>query len=193
MAGSNRSGVLKRPQESIPTGTIGAISVTTTLYLAVIWLFGCTMANDLLKEEKLVVTLVAWPHRSFVAIGIVMSCLGAALQSLTGAPRLLSAIALDGTLPILNGFAARGSDEPRRAVWLTWFIASLPCLAGNLDYVTPIVTMFFLLMYATVNAACFLLAMLHAPGFRPRFRYFNWLTALVGCVWCITLMLIIQW
>ena len=147
-----------------------------------------------------------------------MSCIGAALQSLTGAPRLLAAIAADGVLPALEvprffsparatNWVDRSatsacaqflkpltpSAEPTRAVVLTCIIAALPCLAGNLDLITPIITMFFLFMYATVNFACFVLAALSAPGFRPTWKYFSWLTALLGFVWCVTLMFLISW
>eukprot|EP01059_Diplonema_ambulator_P036315 TRINITY_DN9010_c0_g1_i2.p1 TRINITY_DN9010_c0_g1~~TRINITY_DN9010_c0_g1_i2.p1 ORF type:complete len:967 (+),score=314.34 TRINITY_DN9010_c0_g1_i2:51-2951(+) len=192
MAGSNRSGVLMDAKKSIPTGTLSAIIVTTIIYLTVLWLYGCTLSDRTLKENKLVVTLAAWPHKVVVNLGIIMSCVGAGLQSLTGAPRLLSAIALDGTMPILAPFAASGASEPTKAVWLTWFIASLPCLAGNLDAITPIITMFFLLMYATVNLSCFLMTVLRAPGWRPTWKYFSWATALFGFLLCLTLMLLID-
>ena len=192
MAGSNRSGVLQDAKKSIPTGTIWAIIVTSTIYLSVIWLYGMSLSNKLLKEEFLVVTLVAFPHRVVVNLGIIMSCVGAGLQCMTGAPRLLSAIALDGTMPILSPFGAPGSQEPTKAVLLTWIIASLPCLAGNLNFITPIITMFFLMMYATVNFSCFLLTLLRAPGWRPTFRYFSWHTALFGFLLCIILMVLIS-
>eukprot|EP01064_Diplonema_japonicum_P032867 TRINITY_DN6300_c0_g1_i1.p1 TRINITY_DN6300_c0_g1~~TRINITY_DN6300_c0_g1_i1.p1 ORF type:complete len:989 (+),score=223.84 TRINITY_DN6300_c0_g1_i1:64-3030(+) len=190
MAGSNRSGVLLDAKKSIPVGTLSAIAVTTVIYLVVVWLYGCVLSNKTLMDNKLIVTLAAWPHKVVVNMGIIMSCVGAGLQCLTGAPRLLSAIALDGTMPILAPFASNG--EPTKAVWLTCFIAALPCLAGNLDAITPIITMFFLLMYATVNFSCFLLTVLRAPGWRPTWRYFSWHTAIFGFLLCLTLMLLID-
>ena len=113
MAGSNRSGVLATPSKSIPLGTLAAIALTTFLYVVVVWLYGLVVAHDVLIEEKLVVALVAWPSPIIVKLGIIMSCVGAALQSLTGAPRLLAAIASDGALPVLSAFAPP-SDAPKQ-------------------------------------------------------------------------------
>jgi len=104
MAGSNRSGVLATPSQSIPIGTLTAICVTTFLYLVVVWLFGLAINRNIMYDEQLVVALVAWPSVPLVKAGIVCSTIGAALQSLTGAPRLLFAIASDGTLPFLTRF-----------------------------------------------------------------------------------------
>ncbi|EGB07220.1 hypothetical protein AURANDRAFT_53926, partial [Aureococcus anophagefferens] len=192
MAGSNRSGVLATPSKSIPLGTLAAIALTTFLYVVVVWLYGLVVAHDVLIEEKLVVALVAWPSPIIVKLGIIMSCVGAALQSLTGAPRLLAAIASDGALPVLAAFAPP-VDAGWPALALTWFVASIPCLAGELNAITPIVTMFFLLMYATVNLSCFCLAYLKSPGFRPTWRYFHWSSALLGFFWCVGLMFTISW
>jgi len=69
----------------------------------------------------------------------------------------------------------------------------VPTLAGNLDHITPIVTMSYLLMYAGINLSCFLLGFLKSPGFRPTFRYFHWSISLIGCVWCLGLAIIISW
>eukprot|EP01060_Flectonema_neradi_P017221 TRINITY_DN2407_c1_g1_i1.p1 TRINITY_DN2407_c1_g1~~TRINITY_DN2407_c1_g1_i1.p1 ORF type:complete len:1017 (+),score=163.51 TRINITY_DN2407_c1_g1_i1:53-3103(+) len=193
MAGSNRSGVLKDARKSIPVGTLSAILITTCIYVVVVLLFGNTISNAILLEHKLVVTLVAWPHKTIVNVGIIMSCVGAGLQCLAGAPRLLSAIALDGTMPILSRFAAEGSKEPTKAVWLTWIIASLPCLAKNLTLITPVITMFFLVMYATVNFSCFTLTVLKTPGWRPTWRYYSWASALFGFILCLTLMILIDY
>ena len=122
-----------------------------------------------------------------------MSCVGAGLQSMCGAPRLLAAIAEDDSIPFLRPFAPpTPSSEPSRALWLTWAIASLPVLAGNLDFITPIITLFFLLMYAGVNFSCFVLSILKAPGFRPSFKYFHWSASLLGAIWCVGLGLVIS-
>jgi len=193
MAGSNRSAVLANPGRSIPTGTIGAITCTTCIYIFVVWLFGTSLSRETLINDKLIVTAVAYPHKLIVNVGIIMSCVGAGLQSMCGAPRLLAAIAEDDSIPFLRPFAPpTPSSEPSRALWLTWFIASLPVLAGNLDFITPIITLFFLLMYAGVNFSCFVLSILKAPGFRPSFKYYHWSTSLLGSLWCIGLGLVIS-
>ena len=194
MAGSNRSAVLANPGVAIPVGTIRAISVTTVMYISVIWLFGTSLSNEALMADKLIVTAVAYPHNLIVKMGIIMSCIGAGLQCMAGAPRLLAAIAADDCITFLRPFAPKNKDdEPVKAIWLTWFIASLPVLAGNLDFITPIITLFFLLMYAGVNLSCFVLSILRAPGFRPSFKYYHWSISLFGFFWCLGLGLVISW
>lgn len=193
MAGSNRSGVLADPGRSIPKGTLSAIGTTTLLYLITVWVFGLTVANETLKTNKLVASSIAWPHPYVVAIGIIMSCVGAGLQSLAGAPQLLKSIANDGHIPFLRVFGTKHpDDEPRRAVMFTTGLAATVCLAGNLDYITPIITMFFLSMYGSINLACFLSGVLKSPSFRPTWRYFHWSTALLGFLVCAVMMFVIS-
>ena len=192
MAGSNRSGVLLNPSKDIPIGTVGAILTTTMIYLVVVYLMGSILSNEYLKDDKLAFASIAWPP-VLVNIGIVLSSVGAGMQSLTGAPRLLAAIANDGAIPFLNTFACPGDRNPSKAIWMTYIVASLPCLAGNLDYITPLVTLFFLVMYTSVNGSAFLLSFLKSPGFRPTWKYFSWWTALLGTVWCFILMILISW
>ena len=56
-----------------------------------------------------------------------------------------------------------------------------------------VVTMFFLLMYGSVNLSCFVLTILKSPGFRPQWIYYSWHTALLGLLFCVALMVIISW
>jgi len=193
MAGSNRSGVLRSPGQSIPRGTLGAITTTTSLYIITVWLFGLSVANSTLMENKLVASYIAWPHQYVVGVGIIMSCVGAGLQSLAGAPQLLKSIANDGHIPFLKIFGTEHpEDEPRRAVVFTTSIAAVCCFAGNLDYITPIITMFFLSMYGAINLACFLSGFLESPSFRPTWKYFHWSTALFGFLVCTVIMFVIS-
>ena len=93
----------------------------------------------------------AWPSGWIVFIGAMLSCVGAGLQSLIGAPRLLRAIAQDDLMPFLKPFAKSSEKgEPVRALLLTVLIAECGVLIASLDLVAPIITMFFL-MYATAN------------------------------------------
>ena len=218
MAGTNRSAKLATPNKSIPIGTIGAIGVTTVLYILQVWLLGSVVSNEVLIYNKLVLTTVAFPSRIVAKIGMATSCIGAALQCMAGAPQLLGAIAADDAIPFLKfltkkkrkrsdiknqsrttrtvgsdagsllGIAGLGQsttfddtmsvaseksedieyENSKRAVWFTWAIASLGTLLGNIDHITPILTMFYLLMYGGINLCCFLLAWVDSPGFRPQ-------------------------
>jgi amino acid transporter len=150
MAGSNRSGDLANAQSSIPRGTIAAVLVTSALYLVSALLFGAVAERDALKADPLLSTTISL-NDWLVRVGIVLSSLGAGLQSLTGAPRLLQAIANDNLMPALKFF--QGSGEPRRPLIATFMISFGCIMLGNINAVAPLITMFFLLCYTAVNAA----------------------------------------
>ncbi|XP_025993316.1 solute carrier family 12 member 4 isoform X2 [Solenopsis invicta] len=201
MAGSNRSGDLADAQKSIPIGTICAILTTSTVYLSSVLLFAGTVDNLLLRDKfgqsiggKLVVANMAWPNQWVILIGSFLSTLGAGLQSLTGAPRLLQAIAKDGIIPFLTPFAVSSSrGEPTRALLLTVMICQCGILLGNVDYLAPLLSMFFLMCYGFVNLACALQTLLRTPNWRPRFKYYHWSLSVIGLSLCIAVMFMTSW
>ncbi|XP_066379665.1 cation-chloride cotransporter 2-like isoform X1 [Miscanthus floridulus] len=193
MAGSNRSASLKDTQRSIPVGTLSATLSTTLMYLLSVFLFGALATREELLTDRLLAAAIAWPGPAVIYIGIILSTLGAALQSLTGAPRLLAAIANDDILPILNCFKAYEGSEPHVATLFTSFICIACVVIGNLDLITPTITMFFLLCYAGVNLSCFLLDLLDAPSWRPRWKIHHWVLSLIGASQCIVIMFMISW
>ena len=201
MAGSNRSGDLADAQKSIPIGTICAILTTSTVYLSTVLLFAGTVDNLLLRDKfgqsiggKLVVANIAWPNQWVILIGSFLSTLGAGLQSLTGAPRLLQAIAKDGIIPFLEPFAKSSSrGEPVRALLLTILICQCGILLGNVDLLAPLLSMFFLMCYGFVNLACALQTLLRTPNWRPRFKYYHWSLSFIGLALCIAIMFMTSW
>uniref|UniRef100_A0A0E0ATY4 Cation chloride cotransporter n=1 Tax=Oryza glumipatula TaxID=40148 RepID=A0A0E0ATY4_9ORYZ len=193
MAGSNRSASLKDTQRSIPIGTLSATLTTTAMYLFSVLLFGALATREELLTDRLLTATVAWPAPAVIYIGIILSTLGAALQSLTGAPRLLAAIANDDILPVLNYFKVSEGAEPHSATLFTAFICICCVVIGNLDLITPTITMFFLLCYAGVNLSCFLLDLLDAPSWRPRWKFHHWSLSLVGALLCVVIMFLISW
>uniref|UniRef100_A0A8C0I0N5 Solute carrier family 12 member 7 n=1 Tax=Balaenoptera musculus TaxID=9771 RepID=A0A8C0I0N5_BALMU len=182
MAGSNRSGDLKDAQKSIPTGTILAIVTTSFIYLSCIVLFGACIEGVILRDKfgealrgNLVIGMLAWPSPWVIVIGSFFSTCGAGLQSLTGAPRLLQAIARDGIVPFLQVFGhGKANGEPTWALLLTALICETGILIASLDGVAPILSMFFLMCYMFVNLACALQTLLRTPNWRPRFKYYHW-------------------
>ncbi|KAK4491562.1 hypothetical protein RD792_002314 [Penstemon davidsonii] len=193
MAGSNRSASLKDTQRSIPVGTLAATLTTSALYLVSVLFFGALATREKLLTDRLLTATVAWPFPAIIYIGIILSTLGAALQSLTGAPRLLAAIANDDILPVLNYFRVADGSEPHIATLFTAFLCIGCVVIGNLDLITPTVTMFYLLCYAGVNLSCFLLDLLDAPSWRPRWKFHHWSLSLLGALLCIVIMFLISW
>ncbi|CAN1249275.1 Cation-chloride cotransporter 1 [Linum perenne] len=191
MAGSNRSAALKDTQRSIPLGTLAATLTTTALYLVSVLFFGSVATRQRLLTDRLLTATIAWPYPAIIYVGIILSTLGAALQSLTGAPRLLAAIANDDILPILNYFKVNENQEPHVATLFTALICIGCVIIGNLDLITPTVTMFFLLCYCGVNLSCFLLDLLDAPSWRPRWKFHHWSLSLLGASLCIGMSTII--
>ncbi|KMT04393.1 hypothetical protein BVRB_8g184640 [Beta vulgaris subsp. vulgaris] len=193
MAGSNRSASLKDTQHSIPVGTLASQLTTTGLYLISVLLFGAFATREKLLTDRLLTATVAWPFPVIIYVGIILSTLGAALQSLTGAPRLLAAIANDDILPVLNYFKVADGSEPHIATLFTAFICIACVVIGNLDLISPTITMFYLLCYAGVNLSCFLLDLLDAPSWRPRWKFHHWSLSLFGATICIVIMFLISW
>ncbi|XP_071736400.1 cation-chloride cotransporter 1-like isoform X1 [Rutidosis leptorrhynchoides] len=193
MAGSNRSASLKDTQRSIPIGTLSATLTTTFMYFVSVFLFGSVATREKLYTDRLLTATIAWPSSTIIYVGIILSTLGAALQSLTGAPRLLAAIANDNILPVLNYFKVPDNSEPHIATLFTAFLCIGCVVIGNLDLISPTITMFYLLCYAGVNLSCFLLDLLDAPSWRPRWKFHHWSASLFGACLCIVIMFLISW
>ncbi|XP_061121451.1 solute carrier family 12 member 7 isoform X5 [Syngnathus typhle] len=201
MAGSNRSGDLRDAQKSIPVGTILAIFTTSIIYFTCVVLFGACIEGVLLRDKfgdsvkgNLVIGTLSWPSPWVIVIGSFFSCCGAGLQSLTGAPRLLQAIARDGIVPFLQVFGhGKANGEPTWALLLTGAICEIGILIASLDAVAPILSMFFLMCYLFVNLACALQTLLRTPNWRPRFKYYHWALSFLGMSLCLALMFISSW
>ncbi|XP_061653450.1 solute carrier family 12 member 7-like isoform X2 [Phyllopteryx taeniolatus] len=182
MAGSNRSGDLRDAQRSIPIGTIMAILTTSFFYISCVLLFGACIEGVVLRDKfgdsvmkNPVIGILAWPSPWVIVIGSFFSCCGAGLQSLTGAPRLLQAIARDGIIPFLQIFGhGKANGEPTWALLLTVAICEIGILIASLDAVAPILSMFFLMCYLFVNLACAVQTLLRTPNWRPRFKFYHW-------------------
>lgn len=193
MAGANMSGDLANPARSIPRGTLGAVLVTGVIYLAeVVLLAGSSDREQLLGNNLIVQDLSLVPF--LVTMGIFAATLSSALGSMMGAPRILQAFARDEIFSSLRFFAAGSGvqGEPRRAIVLTFIIAQLFVLLGDLDAIAPIITMFFMITYGLLNASTFYEAVTKNPSYRPRFRYSHWSLSLLGAFGCFAVMFLIN-
>ncbi|KAJ4926667.1 hypothetical protein JOQ06_014416 [Pogonophryne albipinna] len=166
-----------------------------------VFLFGACIEGVVLRDKfgegvhgNLVIGTLAWPSPWVIVIGSFFSTCGAGLQSLTGAPRLMQAIAKDGIVPALRIFGhAKANGEPTWSLLLTVCICEIGILIASLDAVAPILSMFFLMCYMFVNLACALQTLLRTPNWRPRFKFYHWALSFLGMSLCLTLMFICSW
>lgn len=193
LSGMAKIDQLKNPRKSVPTGMFWAIVTSSFIYILVTWLFGMSISNRTLKVDKFVTASVSFPHELPVRIGVVMTCFGLVLGTLSTAPGLIAAVAADEVLPFLSFLRPRYEGDKTRALWFTSAIIGLATLPGSLDHISPFVTIFYLLMYSGVNAATCISGYVRPPGFRPTFRYFHWSVSFVGFVWCMGLAFLISW
>jgi hypothetical protein len=163
------------------------------VYLALILLLAGGVDRQVLISNSLIMNDVAvWP--SLIIAGVFAATLSSALGSMLGAPRIMQAFARDRVFTSLR-FLGRGSgsgDEPRRATVMTALVSQGAILLGDLNAIAPIITMFFMVTYGTLNLACFYEYYSGNPSFRPRFKYSHWTLALLGTIGCLVAMLLID-
>lgn len=193
MAGANMSGDLQDPARSIPKGTLLAVAFTGVVYIAMaIVLSGVADRSTLIADTMVVRSLSATEW--LISAGVFAATLSSALGSMMGAPRILQALSRDNIISRLKFFAANSGrhQEPRRATVLTFFIAQIFIVLGDLDAIAPIITMFFMITYGTLNLATFYESITNNPSYRPRFRFCHWSTALLGAVGCFGVMFLMS-
>lgn len=190
MVGVSMSGDLKNPARSIPRGTLAAIGITAFIYLAAaLWLGTHATTQELVTDNMIMQKVARWPV--LILLGVWVSTLSSALGSVLAAPRILQALSFDRVVP--STFAAQlgSATEPRLAVLVTTAIATVIIWMGNLNFVAPIITMFFLNTYGMVNLTAGIERLVGNPSFRPQFKV-PWPVSLLGAAGCYGAMFLIH-
>jgi len=189
-AGLSLSGDLKEPDRSLPKGTLLAIGFTLVVYLMIAAVFSFSfkqevlLSSDTLMQDSALVPVL-------VLLGIFAATISSAIGVLLGAPRTLQALARDGIVP---GFLGKGSgpaDEPRVAMVLSVLLSSTLLYGGGIDFVSQLLTMFFLASYGIVNFIAAIEVVIGNPAFRPKFRV-HWLISLCGASGSFMIMFMID-
>ncbi|ODQ51829.1 hypothetical protein SAICODRAFT_59211 [Saitoella complicata NRRL Y-17804] len=183
--GASMSGDLARPSISIPSGTLWSALTAFVAYGVVIVSLACTVRREGLVRDMGVLEEIAGVWWS-VEAGVWASSLFSSLLGVIGSAKLLQAIARDDLLPLMGPLAqgTPSNDEPTIAVLVTYLLIQLTLLA-DINQIASFITLTFLLTFAVVNLACFLLTLSSAPSWRPRFRWYSAWTAGVGAVVCV--------
>ncbi len=167
MAGANMSGELKNPRKSIPLGTFAALCTSLFVYLGLsYWLAGAASQEMLVHDYTIMfdLALVRW----LALAGLLAATFSSGLNSVIGASRVLRAMADHAIMPQSSWFASCNRNGiPRNAILFTAIIAGLALMLRELNSIAPLITMFFLITYATINIVILIEQNLNLISFRP--------------------------
>lgn len=188
--GASMSGDLKEPGRSIHKGTIYSVLFTAAVYFASVFWLSLHGTADELKSNTLIMQDIALIP-PLILVGVWAATLSSALGSIVAAPRTLQAMALDGIVPRLLSSRMGSPTEPRLGVLVTAAIAFGIIWVGDLNFVAPVITMFFLNTYGMTNLVAGIEKLVGNPSFRPRAKIHPSLS-LLGAAGCYGTMFVIN-
>ncbi|MEA3286548.1 MAG: Na-K-Cl cotransporter [Candidatus Marinimicrobia bacterium] len=190
LSGVSMSGDLKNPQRSIPTGTLLAVGVGSVIYLAIaIWLSATASPSELTSNNAIMIQLSRWSP--LIYAGIWGATLSSAIANLLAAPRTMQALSSDGILLKILKKGRGEMNEPVIATLITFVFAAGVIAIGDLNAIAPILTMFFLITYGSINLISFIEGLIDRPSYRPTFKI-HWAFSFMGALGTIAVMFIIN-
>lgn len=171
-AGVAMSGDLKDPKRAIPMGTMASIGVGLLVYILFTFFLAYTIDADALRADYNILSKIALFSAygaPFVMAGIWGATLSSAVGGILGAPRILQAMSDDKVTPKFFAKGAGQNNEPHRALLLTFLLAEIGVLLGELDLIARVVSMFYLTAYGFINLTSALESW-SGSDFRPQFK-----------------------
>lgn len=191
LTGATMSGELEDPRNSIIKGTLAAVFTGLAVYLLIAYWFAHQATLELLVSDTSIIFRLA-KVKFLVVLGVMGAVLSSALSTLVSAPRTLSALAENRVVPFGNLLAAQNTKgEPVNAIILSSLISLVVILAGNLNSLAELLTMFFLTTYGMINMVVFLEQFTGVISYRPTMTM-SIVVPVVGTVGCLSVMLLIN-
>ncbi|MEN8240264.1 MAG: Na-K-Cl cotransporter, partial [Actinomycetota bacterium] len=191
MAGVSLSGDLRRPSHAIPKGTIAAVLTGFVVYMIVPVVLAASATPDELVSNNLIWFDIAGSWSFLVLWGLWGAIFASAVGSILAAPRTLEAMVDDRVLPSGLGRKLGPIDGPGVPLVVSTALALVAVGLGGLDAIAPLLTMFFLTTYGTVNLVAGLEQLSGDPSYRPTFRI-PWWISLAAAVACFYVMFLIH-
>ena len=170
MAGIGMSGELTNPKKQIPKGILIALGITTIIYIIMVFFLAHSATPEQLISDSLLVAKLSIVG-PVVLLGILAATFSSALTTFVAAPRILQALGENALIPggkFISHKTSKG--EPRNAIFITAILILTSLFVGNLNSIAQILTVFFLITYATINLSVLIEQTLGLVAFRPTFK-----------------------
>jgi amino acid transporter len=173
---------LKHPEKSMPLGLLAAIGSALFIYLSAAHVLYLRAPLPLLTQPLILQELSLLPF--IIILAIAVSSVRTALGCIYAASQNLQFLAQDHILPKLL-------KNPMIATFSSLAIAFLGIFFGNPMTISPILTIFCLIAYGTLNTATGIETLIANPSWRPTLKV-HWLISLLGAALCCIVMLMIN-
>ncbi len=191
LAGISLSGDLKRPDRSIPRGTLAAVLVGFAVYVLVAAGLALAADPETLRTDNLIWFTVAGAAGFLLLPGLWGAIFSSAVGSVLSAPRTLEAMVADRVLPRWLGKPIGNIRGPGIPLFVALVVALGAVLLGGINAVAPVLTMFFLTTYGMVNLVAGIENLTADPSYRPTMRV-HWAISLSGAAACFWVMYLIS-
>jgi potassium/chloride transporter 4/5/6 len=191
MAGISLSGDLEKPDRAIPIGTLTAVGVGFLVYLSVPIVLAVAATPEELVSNNLIWFDLAGPLAFLVLWGLWGAIFASAVGSMLAAPRTLEAMVDDRIMPSALNASTPRIAGPGVPLLVSTALALAAVGLGDLEAIAPLLTMFFLTTYGTVNLVAGLEALSGDPSYRPTFAV-PWWVSLAGALACFYVMFLIN-
>ncbi|XP_063548582.1 solute carrier family 12 member 8 [Cydia strobilella] len=172
LAGINMSGDLKNPSMNIPNGSLAAIGTGTFLYLMFVITLAATVSREVLLTNFSIATDISAITVLLLA-GLYVSSMSSCLGAMYGTPRVLQSIANEKVIPGLETLGhGRGPNKvPIYSMVVVAIVSITFIIIGDINKLAPIVTMPFLITYASIDYSYFALAQTFDLQHRREMRF----------------------
>ncbi len=191
LTGATMSGELADPRKSIIRGTLGAVFTGFAVYIGIAILFGLRAPeSELIGRGMIILELSA--SNALVIMGIMGAVLSSALSTLISAPRTLGALAENRSVPYSKFFSKKDkTGAPVNAILLSSLFSMAVLMAGTLDALASLLTLFFLTTYAMINMVVLVEKLTGITSFRPSFPVHT-VIPIIGFFGCLAVMFLIS-
>jgi amino acid transporter len=190
-AGAAMSGELKDPKTSLRNGILSSIAISFVVYVGIAYWLSTAVDSQTLRSNYMVMLDISrWQWAILAAI--LGATLSSALGAVVGGPRTLLALGQNRVVPFGKYFAKRSKNgEPQVAILFTGIIVETALVLGDLNTIAPLLTMFFLITYGTINLAVLIEKQTGITSYRPSFDV-PVIVPLIGTAWCAIAMFLIN-
>ena len=169
------AGEMKNPAKDLPKAIIGGVSIIMAVYLLInIAYIRVIPANELMNIESpaaaVAIKLFGSSGGKIIAIGIIVSVIGAANGFLLSGSRVAYYMASEGLLPASSFFAELNNKQvPANSIILVGTLAALYSLIGQFDLLTDIGT-FSCWIFYTLTFCCVITMRRKHPEYERKYK-----------------------